>query len=126
MVKWDLTTAEGREALERFLMERMGWRRVHLLSLPGYMREDGRTVVDGWIFTGDGMVALKRWAARSHGLIVWSYYDPLFERGVATVYEHVKGRGRGEVGAEGESAAVALALARALEEMDSQAGGAGS
>ena len=130
MAKWDMTTAEGREALERFLVKRIGyiyedpkkpWEGWFIVqTLDGYREYLPDHVEPGWVFTPEGMVALKRWAAEKHGLCISS--EPPVSRfnapAEALVYDIVTGKEFVYEHTDDEPTSVALALARALEEME--------
>jgi len=123
--EWDVTTAEGREALEYFLMTKMGYRLDSVFegTEPFWSRGDDIRDI-GWIFTPEGMVEAKRWAAKEYE---WEIGTRVFaDSARAYILDWGGYEVCNEVEAEDEPTAVALALARALEEMDSQAGGDGS
>lgn len=72
---WDVTvlqSPEGRRAVETFIMERMGYQLMLGSDGNHYWTKDGHMVPEGWIYTGDGMVHLKKWAAVERGIVVTS------------------------------------------------------
>ncbi len=102
--QWNVWTAEGRDTLERFLAKHY---------------PDMAIFPVGWIYTGDGMVALKKWAAQEKGIIISSSYADV-ETGASAEAGWMDEFGSDRVYADApdEPTAVALALARALEEME--------
>jgi len=123
---WDVTTAEGRIALERCLMKRIGyidedlkkpWEGWFIVqTLDEYREYLPDHVEPGWVFTPEGMVALKQWAAEEYGWEIESLVGNSFARAVVLHADPAYPRQIGK--ADDEPTAVALALARALEEME--------
>src|SRR5690606_15685557 len=116
----DITTPKGRDAVERAVLEAMGYRfiRIPETGYPVYER-NGQRVPMGWLYTGDGMVEAKRWFAQERGVIV-SSQPATMQHGDAfaeVVWTDEDGSDKVWAEAADEPTAVALALYRALEEV---------
>jgi len=110
----DITTPEGRDAVERAVLEAMGYRftRIPETGYPVYER-NGQRVPMGWLYTGDGMVEVKRWFAQ-RGIIV-SSQPATMQHGTAFAEAFWTDDMLWVEGPD-EPTTVALALYRALEE----------
>ena len=122
----DITTPEGRDAVEERIMRAMGavgvvadddWDRHVGWALD--IDDEPKCVPMGWLYTGDGMVEVKRWFAQQRGIIV-SSQPATMQHGDAfaeVVWTDEDGSDKVWAEAADEPTAVALALYRALEEV---------
>src|SRR5690606_18418683 len=72
----DITAPEGRDAVERAVLEALGYRftRIPETGYPVYER-NGQRVPMGWLFTGDGMVEAKRFFVRNHDWQICTFVE---------------------------------------------------
>lgn len=112
MREWDISTAEGRAELEAYVMGRMG---LEVRDGLFGARDPAKVRKPGWLYTGDGMVEAKRWAAREKGLRIYSMTDTHMCFAEGYDFDVL-------VTAPDEPTAVARALARALAAGEEAAG----